>query len=668
MSDLGEGKSAANEIYQLIREDNVVGVREHMMAHPDIKTWIIVRPDGQIHNAAIAFAASVGSLEVLRVLMAAAGETDWAPSLYRACRNGQVEVARWILDNHIDAAAESLSSAAPQGSLLLSTLESCPPRVGEVYPEVKIPGHIWRPRQEEVLHLLLDRGANIHDKRCCSSKRFIDNVELLVPGWDIPLDYSDQDALDTLLPRDGNNQGFSGKWQDPSWDVPPQWMEPEEPISTDVRLAPTEPIEETALTLALSFGSGNLISRLIESGCDIHIKVRQFQDSEEGELTDDVTPLHLACHYKNVASVRSLLQAGGGGAKSMIEAHDSNGMTPFHWRTLDAALAYSQGDVWEEELLVATSSDKTKACLLELLLACDRTQLDVQDRWGRTALSYASLLESADVAKFLVDKSADSNVKDAEGCTPLLTLLSRSYMPSAANRHLSAGDLDRFFQHGAELHGGVVDANGNTLLHLAARCWRWKDLVQWLLEHNVRADTTNSKKELPLDIAAKCIHELSDGYGDNFVRFDGALRAQDEMMRMLTEAGAGDGDSDMDRPDAEGTTPRQALAAWRERAHESLGHATSTILFAECDELEHRQFRSGYQRLPAEVQKLMEDETTVELGTVNTYHLRSNVRIGRGHANPTRGTGRVQVTWDNVPRRDARPRGRSLEQGGSLYI
>lgn len=644
--DLEEDMSAANDIYQIIREDNVVAVREHVVAHPDIKRWLIVRPDGQIHNAAIPFAASVGSLEVLRVLMAAAGETDWAPSLYRACRNGQVKVARWILDNHIDAAAESLSSAGPHGSLLLSTLASGPPHRFEAYPEFKIPGHIWSPRQEEVVHLLLDRGANIHDRRCLSSKRFCDNVELLIPGWSVPSNCSDQHALDILLSRV----------------VPPLLVKPEEPTSTDARLEPMEPITETALTLASSFGSGNLISRLIESGCDIHVKVHQFQDTEEGELTEDVTPLHLACHYRNIAGVRSLLQAGGSDAKSMIAARDSNGMTPFHWTTLDVALHYTHGDVWEEGL-VATS-DKMKTCLLELLIACDSTQLDVQDRWGRTVLHYASLLESADVATFLAGKNADLNVKDEEGCTPLLTLLSRSYMPSAVNRHLSPDDLDVFFQHGAELQG--VDANGNTLLHLASRCWRWKALVQWLLEHDLRADVTNSKTELPLHIAANCIYERSDACGDNFVRFDGSLKAQDEMMRMLTEAGAGDGD--MDRPDAEGTTPRQALAACREEANESFGHGISNRMFAEFEELEHRQFRSGYDRLPAKVQKVIEDETTREHGRVNTYHLKNNVSIGRGHANPTRGTGRFQVTWDNKPWRDTRPRGRSLELGGSLYI
>ncbi|KAK8059109.1 hypothetical protein PG996_009039 [Apiospora saccharicola] len=638
ISDLSEGKSAANEIYQLIREDNVVG----------------------IHHVAIPFAASVGSLEVLRVLMADAGETDWTPSLYRACRNGQVEVARWILDNHIDAAAESLSSAGPYGSLLLSTMGIYPPRYGEVYPEVKIPEHISRPRQEDVVRLLLDRGVNLHDKLCSSSKGFDDNIKLLVPGLDVPLDYSDQDALDILLTCDGNNQGFLGKWECPSWDVSPQSIELKETASTDVRLGPTEPISDTALTLSLSFGSGNLISRLVQGGCDIHIQVRQFQDTDFGELTEDVTPLHLACHYKNMADVRVLLEAAGSDAKLMMAARDSNGMTPFHWVTLDAALAYSQGYVWEEGH-VATS-DKMKACL-ELLLACDSTQLDVQDHWGRTALHYASLLESADVARVLVDKNADLQVKDEEGCTPLLTLLSVSRMPSLANRHLSPDDLELFFQHGAELQG--ADASGNTLLHLVSRCWRWKDLVQWLLEHNVRVDATNSKTELPLHIAATCIR---GDYGDTFVRFDSALRAQDEMMRMLTEAGAGDGD--MDRPDAAGTTPRQALAACRERANEFFGYAVSNRLSKEGKVLEYCQFRMGYKRLPAELQEMIESEATLEFGTgmLKTYDSQSHVSIGRGYANPTRGTGRVQVTWDNSPRRHARPRGRSLEEGGSLYI
>ncbi|KAK8022758.1 ankyrin repeat protein [Apiospora rasikravindrae] len=661
ISDLDEAKLAANRIYQLVKEDNVVGVREHLMDHPDIKKWIIIRPDGRIHHAPIPFAARVGSLEVLRVLMAAAGETDWVPSLYRACRNGQVEVARWILDHHVDAAAESLSSDGPHGSLLLSTLGSCPPHRLEAYPEVKVPGHVWRPRQEEVIHLLLDRGANLHDKRYRSTKRFTDDVELLVPGWDVPLDYSDQDALDELFARDGNNQGFNDKWENSGRDVPPQSMEPKEPTSRDVLVEPMEPTEETVLTLALSFGSGHLISRLIDDGCDIHVNVRQFQDTEEGEMTEDVTPLHLACHYRNIAGVRSLLQAGGSDAKSMIAARDSNGMTPFHWTTLDAALSYSQGDVWEDGQ--QAPSDKMKACL-ELLLACDSTQLDAQDRWGRTVLHYASILETADVAIFLVDRNADPNVRDEDGCTPLFTLVSCSYMPSIVNRHLSPDDLDLFFQHGAELQG--ADADGNTLLHLASRCWRWKDLVQWLLEHGVCADTTNGKKELPLHIAANCIHELSDGYGDTFVRFNNALTAQDEMMRMLAEAGAGN--SDMDQPDAEGTTPRQALAACRKRANEAFGYAIFSRFFAECEELEHRQFRLGYKRLPAELQKMIEGETTVERGRVNTYHLRHNVSIGRGHANPTRGTGRFRKTWDNKPRRYARARGRSLEQGGSLYI
>ncbi|KAK7928256.1 hypothetical protein PG985_005254 [Apiospora marii] len=643
ISDAGEGEWAGNEIYQLIKEDNVVGVREHLTAHPDIKTWILVRPDGRIHNAAIQFAASVGSLGVLQILMAAAGETDWAPSLYRACRNGQVEAARWILDNRIDAAAESLSSAGPHGSLLLNTLESFPPHLLEVCPEAKTPGHLWHARREEVVHLLLDRGANIHDKRCYSNKRFNDNVELLNPGWDLGSDYTDQEALDILLARDGNNQDFNGEWGDPSWEMPRQSMELEEPTSTEVLLEPMEPIVDTALTLALSFASGDLISRLIEGGCDIY---------------KDVTPLHLACHYKNIAGVRSLLQAGGSKAKSMIAARDSNGMTPFHWATLGTALYYPQGDVWEARDI--TTSDKMKACL-ELILACDSSQLDVQDRWGRTALHYASLLESADVATFLVNNKADPNVKDEEGRTPLLTLLSRSYMPSLVNRHVSPADLDLFLRHGAELH--EVDANGNTLLHLASRSWRWKNLVQWLLQHGVPAGITNNEKKLPLHNAAKCIHESSDEYGDTFVRFDNALRAQDEMMGMLTGTG------DLDRPDATGTTPRQALAACRARAHESIGRATSNRLFEECSALERRQFRLGYQTLPAAIRKMMADQTTTRrLGRVNTHLLGHHVSIGRGDASLTRGTGRVELTLDHGPWRNARPRGRSLEGGGSLYI
>ncbi|KAK7960406.1 hypothetical protein PG988_011620 [Apiospora saccharicola] len=677
-ADMTEGWSGASDITQLIRANDTAGVEAYLQNHPDIYRWYITRDDGEDDGEPVMLAARVGSLEVLQFLMTANGDTDWAGPLRAACVNGQVEVARWILDNSKDAVTEFLQTSDDGcfRSLLLQSLSYHPPW-GWREKEHPIPIHIRAHRQEEIIHLLLDRGASVHDKHSTNPQareKDLAEFEDLYPveeadaqwgssyvadwSWEVPP--RGTSYMDTTFMAAECFQGLDGPWMYSSPTVPAKPLELKKPV-----------LLHTVLTEALSFRSAHLISRLINDGCGIHTRVCVYQDINiYEEQTEDVTPLHLACHYKNIAGVRLLLQAGASNAKSMVGARDSCGMTPLHCTALDSLDLYDiyPGFNWEESHM--TPSEKIKACM-ELLLDCDPTILDARDRWGRTALHYASMLDSGDVAEFLLERGADPNIKGDDARTPLVgrfitapveksrtwqhpvVVLPATVTPATLN-------LESFLRHGARLD--EMNANGDTLLHIACRSWTRGGVVQWLLEHNVRADIPNKKKQLPLHIAAKCLNAWDDG-------FDGlneALRAQDDIIRMLKEAGAGD--IDMTQPDADGITPAQTLEAGRKKASRIFEAQGLARAKRECGEVENRQFKLGYKRLPDALRELTIEKDAEWRGRGDSGQVQRHVSIGNGDADVLRGTGKVLGLPPRLPRRLARPRGRSLEQGGSLYI
>ncbi|KAK7909028.1 hypothetical protein PG985_014906 [Apiospora marii] len=676
LSDIYEGQSGANNIDLLIRADDTAGVQAYLQSHPDISRWILTRHDGQEDAEPITLSAQVGSLEVLRLLMTATGNTDWAKPMRIACGNGQVEVARWILDNSEDAVTEHLKDDGSHGSLLLQSMNYHPPWDWTMR-EPPIPGHIRFPRQEEIVHLLLDRGASVHDKyftdpRACE-EAMNDDREKLNPAeaaedqwggssadwaWEGPdLPALERSHRDTQFTAAETFTDLDDPWIYSSSGSPARHRELKKPV-----------LLETALTKALSFGSARLISRLIDDGCGIHTKVCVSQDINlYEEQTEDVTPLHLACHYRNIAGVRLLLQAGKSDIISMVKARDSCGMTPLHWTTLDPLERYTAqnpGFVWEERHM--SPSEKIKACM-ELLLACDPNLLDATDRWGRTVLHYASMLDSGDAAEFLLEKGADPNIKGDDARTPLVGRFitaplgkSRAYRQQHPALVTPATlNLESFLRHGARLD--ETNANGDTLLHIACRSWTRRDVVRWLLAHNVRAGIVNKKNQLPLHIAAKCLNAWDDG-------FDGlneAFRAQDDMIRMLKEAGAGD--SDMALPDAGGITPAYSLEAGRKKANNIFAVDSLSRAKRACEEVEKDQFKLGYERLPAPVREITQQNMWTD-DTIQSYIDKGHVSIGSGYANMLRGTGKVLGCPPHPPYRVPRPRGRSLEQGGSLYI
>ncbi|KAK8004467.1 hypothetical protein PG989_004186 [Apiospora arundinis] len=654
-----DGRSGANEIDKLIRANDIVGVRDYLQAHHDIQKWWLVRPDGYDDCNAITLAASVGSLEVLQILMAAAGDVDWAFPLHQACSSHQVDVVRWLLDTSKDAASEVLKKDRGHhpDTPLLAALHDGNPMTYKIYQRVAIPQSVWRPQQEDVVHLLLDRGADIQDKRFI----FPHKIQPLEDSWEEedagdpgadPIDdlwgnpFEDPwgNPLDSPWAVDAQNHTFtSTEYFQDYHDSFPLPNTPKKPIEKPV-------LKATVLTLALSFGSAHLICRLIDGGCDIHAKIRQWGDGYLlGENTDDITPLHIACGSKNIAGVRLLLQSGGSDGKAMVAARDSWGMTPFHWTTFDALELYPKGYPWSE--MEMTPSEKTKTCL-ELLLACDSTHLDAQDYWGNTALHYAAFLELTDVAEFLLARGADPNMKNKDGRTPIFN----KFTPE---------NLDLFVRYGARLQ--ETDTRGDTLLHLASRSWQARDLVRWLLAHGVRSDSPNAKQQLPLHLAAICVGEWNNGLGAG--GFHAALKAQNDMMRMLQEAGAEDGGDMMEVPDVAGVTPRQSLAASRAKAKQIAAHRASDGARQDCIQVEERQFRLGYKRLPVALKKIVREGLDQEFGILNTSQAQRYVSIGTGDAALLRGTGRlIQRYGDQGPFRHPRPRGLSLEQGGSVYI
>ncbi|KAJ3118832.1 Neurogenic locus notch protein 2 [Phlyctochytrium bullatum] len=121
-----------------------------------------------------------------------------------------------------------------------------------------------------------------------------------------------------------------------------------------------------------------------------------------------LTALHFAAKSGNLEVVEILLN---GGASKFIEAVGKIEMPEIH--------NYQAG---MRPLHLASAFGHIK--VVETILK-HGARIDVADRWGRSALLWATRYSHIDVAKLLVNHGAPVNVRDRDGWTPLLSAASR---------------------------------------------------------------------------------------------------------------------------------------------------------------------------------------------------------------------------------------------------
>lgn len=468
-------------------------------------------------------AAAHGSTDALRVLLeqytAAPTQTTALDQrgftlLNAACGSASVETVRFLLDSQPPLGTVSardrydetplLSAAASLVCLKFEDADESADSYGWIRDRIA--------RGEELMNLLLDRGA------------------------------SAQDAV-LSVQRDGDD----GQQQQ------------QQPL-------------DTVLGLAVSRASYALVKRLIDEGADANTKQQHTHKpvgaggfGRKKTSPWDVTALHLGSLFWNAEGVKALLDHHadnstiGHDITDLVSSRDSNGRLPLHWA--------AAGPGPRECTLPDDEISSRLIDTFKLLLAGNPSAINVQDEEGATPLHYVigshaacGGSKHADLAiRFLLEHGADASVSDSNGQTVLHIF---AYC-SVDGGPIDTALLDLLVAHGANVNH--ADKDGNTAFHIMARNLRQVQAVKFLLGRGADVRATNAKGDTAFHEAARGIlrpRETRDKKIEEVTVAD-QIRAQDEMMGVLQEASGGD--SMMNQPNAAGRTPRQLRSETRSR-------------------------------------------------------------------------------------------------------
>ncbi|KAH8696474.1 ankyrin repeat-containing domain protein [Talaromyces proteolyticus] len=483
----------------------IIEVNDVTMLNQYIKSYGRIALDpAELHDP-FWIAAKCGSANALQVLLeyykADPDQTQALAArgfflLNTACQYAQLETARFLLDSDPPLGKAYTGDHRGGGALLSAA----------IYKDNRGWFRDRITRSEDLMHMLLDRGASVRDV-----------VQVL---------------------RHSDDDNTEGKLQQQQW-----------------------PLLKTVLGQAVSRASYKLLSRLIAEGADVHTRQYGMGDFSGYGSAQEVTALHIGSSYWNSEGVQALIQHRGReiDVAEMVSVSDSNGCLPLHW----AAVGSSDEDLLTEDKITSKIISTFK-----LLIDGNTSTINIQDKMGSTALHYAVESHAACgnrhaylVIKFLCENGADASLQDYKGQTVLHKLALRSIDGAPIDRAL----IELLLAHGANLDH--IDADGNTALHIMARILRQRQAAQILITLGANFHAKNVKGNISLHEAVVGVlrpRQNLEGNQENVTPND-RIKAQDEIIEAL-ENGAGDKRSLMDQPNAAGLTPRQSLEETRTRS------------------------------------------------------------------------------------------------------
>lgn len=447
---------------------------------------LLSRPADLIWCDPFWMAASYGNADIFRFLLEQydAVQVDKKPLdqrgfslLHAACRTGNVEVARLLLDSQPPLGTISARDKGDETPLLSAASSLFDFDLGDADDgDDSYRRHLDRISQaEELINLLLDRGACAQDSR-----------------------YSF-----------GNNDD-------------------------DMNSQPLE----TVLEMAISRGSSALVKRLLDQGADPYIKhhfvynilAMRFGHGDHDSFKD-VNVLHMAALFWNADGIKALIDHHTNSFTNLVFSSDSNGHLPLHYAAVSEIV--SESEIPDGEIsrrLVDTFS---------LLLSGNPSAINARDEQGLTPLYYTVRTHASYVGsrhtelaiRVLLEHGADATISDSYGRTTL-HLLARSPEP------IGTVLLDLLTAHGADVNH--ADNDGNRPLHDLARNLCQTQAVTFLCSRGADISATNTNGDTAFHKAAEgvMLKSMEGKYEELTATY--RISAQDEMMAVLQTASGGD--------------------------------------------------------------------------------------------------------------------------------
>ncbi|PSN55482.1 hypothetical protein C0J52_02600 [Blattella germanica] len=297
----------------------------------------------------------------------------------------------------------------------------------------------------------------------------------------------------------------------------------------------------TALTIAAGAGHDNIVSILLEKGCDVTcqaltaacasgqfstakllLKASCYKDplhaaavngqlevikllvanyaSLDWRFSDDDTVLHLVCAYGHVDALRYLIFV----KPSLLNCVNKKGETPFYTAVLNDRIKVVEHFINMQCSPETTTvngytplhiaSEQGNLDVVSLLLNINMS-LNVLNVHQETPLFLAASKGHSKIVNCLLEKGADSTLRAIDGLTPFLVACREGHYETAR----------RLINHGCCLQD--VDLNGDSCVHHASGSGNIH-LVELLKKANVDLHTINKAGETPVFKAVLCGYDL----------------------------------------------------------------------------------------------------------------------------------------------------------------
>lgn len=538
----------------IIRRDDVDALTEYLSLHPfRLKGPGVVQDlNGTVFPDAFEYAATWGAIKVLRSLLD--HESRHPQQNFRfgfgakgygllnlACHHGQLETVRYLLDVSQDVAGDLRFRDGDGWTPLLAAADAMADKSKLEKYHRGLAVTSYTGRCEEIMKLLLDKGAPVDDVRECKFWRRGDHF--VGPGR--RMRWAEGYTEEAILTG---------------------------PEALDLRPVPEDEtvvcLTDTVLSLAIRRASATMIERLLDGGADAHLQLAPPKKTGWPELRPN-TPLHIAVRYYNAAAIDVLRDRNGNiEFRKMIRKQDEGGDTALKLATKGESLLYFMLPV-DQIVFQGVATFST------LLQSCDREDVDARATTTHHTPLYAILSGlfvrhnpsrqalRARVARMLVEHGADPALKMSNGRNALHALAS-SFANTADDQCAEDELIGLFLSRGVSIDD--ADHSGDTALHVAVRDCRRPAALRTLLRHGATPEVTNKAGDTPLHVAAA----MTTAFRIEGLDFKQAVEMQDKVMQLLVEAASSHGGSPMERRNASGKTPHEIKDESREKVKKDL--------------------------------------------------------------------------------------------------